>query len=349
MRERSHERPRVPQTLAEAQQREVTEAIAALVQTYLPGARTTTRMHGESRVLSAMAGTLTWPVGDGAAPVAIKRLEHLEDWIDAHVSEAITLGRLASRAGRRPLAATLVPRAARHVTNAVRFASGALPRPSVDCSGPGRTKMSRRSPPASASRTSGASPVPTARRLVNRRRGRWRVAAARSMCAVRPLPPATPPDNKHTATTVGRTGRVALAEDFPLPEIVREGSRSLYTSITRGCCTSCKRLIRLAGVERLTWVSIPITRSNKSNVLKGPSGALRHLRPGSAGMVPTATPAINRLACRLTLCVISSLRDQELPLRGYAALFRDRQVEEVCVDRNRCGAQTLDARCYAHP
>ena len=104
------ERPRVPQTLdlAEAQQREVTEAIAALVQAHLPGATATARMHGESRVLSALAGTLTWPVGDEAAPVAIKRLEHLEDWIDAHVGEAITLGRLCEVAqiGERSLQLT---------------------------------------------------------------------------------------------------------------------------------------------------------------------------------------------------------------------------------------------------
>jgi AraC-like DNA-binding protein len=101
------ERPRVPQTLdlAEPQQREVTEAIAALVHAHLPGAAATARIHGESRVLSALAGTLTWSVGDGAAPLAIQRLKHLEDWIDAHVSEAITLGRLCEVAqiGERSL------------------------------------------------------------------------------------------------------------------------------------------------------------------------------------------------------------------------------------------------------
>ena len=73
-------------------------------------------------MLSALAGTLTWPVGDEAAPVAIKRLEHLEDWIDAHVGEAITLGRLCEVAqiGERSLQLTF-QRAARHVTNAVRL------------------------------------------------------------------------------------------------------------------------------------------------------------------------------------------------------------------------------------
>lgn len=98
---------RVPRTLdlAVPQQREVTEAIAAVVCAYLPGAATNSRMHGESRVLSALAGTLTWPFVDRATPVAIKRLEHLEDWIDAHVSEAITLGRLCKVAqmGERSL------------------------------------------------------------------------------------------------------------------------------------------------------------------------------------------------------------------------------------------------------
>ena len=83
----------------------LTEAIAALVHAHLPGAAATARMHGESRVLSALAGTLTWSVGGRLTPVAIQRLKHLEDWIDAHVSEAITLGRLCEVAqiGERSL------------------------------------------------------------------------------------------------------------------------------------------------------------------------------------------------------------------------------------------------------
>jgi len=101
------ERPRVPRRLdlAQPQQLEVTEAIAALVHAHLPGAAATARMHGESRVLSALAGILTWSSGGSFRPVAIQRLKHLEDWIDAHVSEAITLGRLCevAQVGERSL------------------------------------------------------------------------------------------------------------------------------------------------------------------------------------------------------------------------------------------------------
>ena len=101
------EGPLEPRTLelAQPQQRELTEAIAALVHAHFPGALATSRMHGESRVLSALAGTLTWSLGGSTTPVAIQRLMHLEDWIDAHVSEAITLGRLCEVAqiGERSL------------------------------------------------------------------------------------------------------------------------------------------------------------------------------------------------------------------------------------------------------
>ena len=57
--------PRAPRTLdlAEPQKRELIEAIAALVHAHLPGAAASARMHGESRVLSALAGALTWSVG----------------------------------------------------------------------------------------------------------------------------------------------------------------------------------------------------------------------------------------------------------------------------------------------
>ena len=83
----------------------MTEAIAALVHAHVPGAAAPARMHGESRVLSALAGTLTWPMSGRITPVAIRRLKHLEDWIDAHVSEAITLGRLCevAQVGERSL------------------------------------------------------------------------------------------------------------------------------------------------------------------------------------------------------------------------------------------------------
>ena len=113
---------RAPRTveLAEPQQGELTEAIAALVHAHLPGASVTARMHGESRVLSVLAGTLTWSPGGSITPAAIRRLKHLEDWIDAHVSEAITLGRLCEVAqiGERALQLAFQ---ARHGMSPIRF------------------------------------------------------------------------------------------------------------------------------------------------------------------------------------------------------------------------------------
>lgn len=98
---------RVPHALElpEAQRREVAEAIAALVQAHLPGAAAPSRVHGASRLLSALAGTLSWSTSNRVSPVAIQRLKHAEEWIEAHVSEAITLGRLCNvaQAGERSL------------------------------------------------------------------------------------------------------------------------------------------------------------------------------------------------------------------------------------------------------
>lgn len=99
--------PTVPQTvdLAEPQMRELIEAVDAMVQAQVADVPATGRMHSESRLLSALAGTLTWPTSGRVAPVASERLRRLEDWIDAHVSDAITLGRLCevAQVGERSL------------------------------------------------------------------------------------------------------------------------------------------------------------------------------------------------------------------------------------------------------
>ena len=99
--------PRAPRTveLAEPLQRELIEAIAALVHMHLPDAAAAGQMHSESRVLSALAGALTGSMSGSITLVSVQRLKHLEDWIDAHVSEAITLGRLceAAQIGERSL------------------------------------------------------------------------------------------------------------------------------------------------------------------------------------------------------------------------------------------------------
>jgi AraC-like DNA-binding protein len=101
------DRPRVPQMLdlPEPQRRELLEAITGLARRYLPDASAPSGMHDESRLLSALAGALTWSATGRIAPVSIQRLNFLEDWIDAHVGEAITLGRLCAvvQVGERSL------------------------------------------------------------------------------------------------------------------------------------------------------------------------------------------------------------------------------------------------------
>jgi AraC-like DNA-binding protein len=99
--------PRVPQMpdISEPQRRELLEAIAGLVHACLPGAAASGRTHGESRLLSALAGALTFSTSGRIAPVSIQRLDNLENWVDAHLGEAISLGRLCdvAQVGERSL------------------------------------------------------------------------------------------------------------------------------------------------------------------------------------------------------------------------------------------------------
>lgn len=99
--------PLVPQKLdlSEPRRRELLDAIAGLVHAHLPGAAGPSRTHGESRLLSALAGALTRSTGGTITPVSVQRLNDLEDWIEAHVGEPITLGRLCEvvRVGERSL------------------------------------------------------------------------------------------------------------------------------------------------------------------------------------------------------------------------------------------------------
>ncbi len=98
---------RVPQPLelSGLQRYELLEAMAELLRAHEPGAAAASRMHGESRLLSALAGALPWPAAGGITAVSAQRLDHLEDWIDAHVGEGITVGRLCAVAqiGERSL------------------------------------------------------------------------------------------------------------------------------------------------------------------------------------------------------------------------------------------------------
>lgn len=99
--------PRVPRALflSEPQRAELLAAITALVQTHEPGCEVSGRAHGASRLLSALAGALPGPAAGRIAPVSAQRLDHVEGWIDAHITEVITLGRLCevAQVGERSL------------------------------------------------------------------------------------------------------------------------------------------------------------------------------------------------------------------------------------------------------
>jgi AraC-like DNA-binding protein len=83
-----------PLELSEPQQRELLEAITELVHAHEPGGAASGRIHCEGRLLSALAAAMPGPAASKTARVSVKRLDYLEDWIDAHVGEVITLGRL---------------------------------------------------------------------------------------------------------------------------------------------------------------------------------------------------------------------------------------------------------------
>ncbi len=99
--------PLVPQMLdlSEPQRGELVEAISGLVHAHLPDASASSRVHGESRLLSVLAGALTRSASSRISPVSAQRLNCLEGWIDAHLGEAITLGRLCEvvQVGERSL------------------------------------------------------------------------------------------------------------------------------------------------------------------------------------------------------------------------------------------------------
>jgi AraC-like DNA-binding protein len=99
--------PLVPQMLdlSESQRGELVEAISGLGHARLAGASVSSRAHGENRLLSALAGALTGSASSRISPVSAQRLNCLEGWIDAHLGEAITLGRLCEvvQVGERSL------------------------------------------------------------------------------------------------------------------------------------------------------------------------------------------------------------------------------------------------------
>jgi len=78
----------------------LTDSIAELVRAFGPAATSAQRSHCERGVIATLADVLMTPaVADRAGQLAVQRLSDLEDWIDAHLGEAITVGRLCEVAG----------------------------------------------------------------------------------------------------------------------------------------------------------------------------------------------------------------------------------------------------------
>jgi AraC-like DNA-binding protein len=100
--------PQFPQalTVSAASWRAMTESIAELVWALDPETSSAQRMHCEGQVIAALSDALMSPSSTNrAGQLAVQRLADLEDWIDAHLGEAITLGRLcrAAQIGDRSL------------------------------------------------------------------------------------------------------------------------------------------------------------------------------------------------------------------------------------------------------
>jgi transcriptional regulator GlxA family with amidase domain len=100
--------PLLPHALAlsQAQRHELCEAIAELVGSLEPNTSPDLRTHADRRLISILASVVSSnPAASRPLPVAARRLADLEDWIEAHLAEGISLGRLCELAqvGERSL------------------------------------------------------------------------------------------------------------------------------------------------------------------------------------------------------------------------------------------------------
>jgi AraC-like DNA-binding protein len=100
--------PRIPLAIEprEPLRKKLEDAVAELVRAFGPGASPTERTRSEHRVIATLADALTVPSGAVTSiRLSKRRLADLEAWIDAHLGETITIGRLSSvaRAGERSL------------------------------------------------------------------------------------------------------------------------------------------------------------------------------------------------------------------------------------------------------
>lgn len=76
-------------------QRAFGNAIADLIRAFDPEVPSTQQVHCESRVIATLADAMAFQSeGTGAGRLAARRVADLEAWIDAHLADAITIGRL---------------------------------------------------------------------------------------------------------------------------------------------------------------------------------------------------------------------------------------------------------------
>jgi AraC-like DNA-binding protein len=100
--------PLVPHALelSQAQMHELYEAIAEMVRLLEPNTSSDLRTHADRRLISMLASVISSsPAASRPLPVAARRLVDLEDWIEAHLADGISLGRLCEFAqlGERSL------------------------------------------------------------------------------------------------------------------------------------------------------------------------------------------------------------------------------------------------------
>lgn len=99
--------PRVPQalTLTPVQRQQLLEAIAVVLHSHQPGAPASVSVHCESQLLSALADSVPQSMVGQIASLSASRLDRVEDWIEAHIADVITLGRLCevAQVGARAL------------------------------------------------------------------------------------------------------------------------------------------------------------------------------------------------------------------------------------------------------
>lgn len=110
-------------TLSQTQRQQLYEAIAELVGLLEPNKSPDLRAHADRRVVSLLASVVcSNSAASRPLPAGARRLADLEDWIEAHLADAISLGRLCEIAGVSERSLQLAFRARRGMSP-MRFVS----------------------------------------------------------------------------------------------------------------------------------------------------------------------------------------------------------------------------------